>query len=154
MWRYPPYQYRMEYCLRRKSPPHDLRLLCSEEREVLMFLGRGSTRFALNPTKASEDPVKLEDTRCSLIGNSFHAGVFAMVLADLFNQKRLLSSKPSAQEMVRRQGLYPGELYVPGLRCDLDRPPSYHRLDGQRRGLCHSSFEAAKAARSVGGPLS
>ena len=101
---------------------------------MLMFLGRGSTRFALNPTKAKEDPVKLEDTRCSLIGNSFHAGVFAMILSEVFYNKRQLTERPSAQEVVDRQGLYPGEVFVPGLRCDLSRPPSYHRLDGQRRG--------------------
>ena len=67
-WRYPPYQYRTEYCLRRISPPHELRLLCAEEREVLMFLGKGVTKYAINPTKAQENPVELEDVRCSLVG--------------------------------------------------------------------------------------
>ena len=114
-----------------------------------MFLGKGATRFAINPIQVSEDPVACEDVRCSLIGNSFHAGVFAMIMSVLFEKKGLLSRKPSAQEMVARQGLYPFETFVPGLRCDLARPPTFHRLDGQRRGLCHSSYEAARDARSV-----
>ena len=148
-WRYPPYQYKREFCIRRTRPPHELRLLSANEREVLMFLGKGATKFAVNPTQVGQDPVSYEDIRCSLIGNSFHAGVFAMALSVLFEKKGLLPRKPTTQEMVSRQGLHPGERYVPGLRCDLARPPTFHRLDGQRRGLCHSSFEAARAARSV-----
>ena len=147
-WRYPPYQYKKEFCLRRTRNTGELRLVNSEERETLMFLGRGSTRFALNPTKAKQDPVGLEDIRCSLIGNSFHAGVVAMVLSVLFEKKGLLRVKPSAQDMVHRQGLYPGEVYAPGLICGLDRPPSFHRLDGQRRGICMPSFQAARQAGS------
>ena len=116
-----------------------------------MFLGQGATRYALNPTVAKDDPVRFEDVRCSLIGNSFHAGVFSMILSQLFHKKGFLAEKPTAQDIVDRQGLYPGEKYVQGLQCDLGRPPSYHRLDGQRRGLCHSTCEAAKAARSERG---
>lgn len=52
---------------------------------------------------------------------------------------------------MNRQGLHPGECYVEGLRCDLARPASFHRLDGQRRGYCHPSFKAASAARSPDG---
>ena len=74
-WRYPPYQYKMEFCIRRKRAPFELRLLCAEEREALMFLGNGATRYALNPTKAKADLVALEDCRCALIGNFFRAGV-------------------------------------------------------------------------------
>ena len=86
-WRYPPYQYRTEYCLRRIAAPHELRLLCAEEREVLMFLGQGVTKYAINPTKAQENPVELEDVRCSLVGNSFHAGVVAMLFSVILVKK-------------------------------------------------------------------
>ena len=131
----PPYRYKREYCIRRSRAPHELRLLNASEREVLMCVGQGATRFAINPTQVSDDLVLYEDVRCSLIGSSCHAGVFAMALSVLFEKKRLLTRKPTAQEMVARQGLYPGEKFVPGLRCDLARPPMLHRFDGQRRGL-------------------
>ena len=123
-------------------------MACSDEREVLMFLGQGATRFALNPTKAEADPVELEDIRCSLIGNTFHAGVFALVLSAVMEKHGLRDAKPTAQEIVDRQGLYPGERYVPGLTCHLGRPPGYHRLDQQRRGHCYTSFDEARGARS------
>ena len=66
-------------------------------------------------------------------------------------KKGLLERSPTAQEIVDRQGLYPSERYVPGLDCGLDRPPSYHRLGGQRRRSCRATYEAAKSARSVEG---
>ena len=113
-----------------------------------MFLGRGATQFALNPTKAKQDPQALEDVRCSLIGNSFHAGVFGMVLSVLFERKKLLERKPTTQEMVSRQGLHPGEVYSEGRICHLRRPATFHRLDGQRRGHCAQSFAEAKSAQS------
>ena len=148
-WRYPPYQYKKRYCLRRDKAPHDLRVPNSEEREVLMFLGRGATRYALNPTKAKLDPQALEDARCSLIGNSFHAGGCAMVLRVLFEKKKRLAVKPTTQEIVSRQGLHPGEMYTEGLVCHLRRPATYHRLDGQRRGHCANTFTEARAAQSA-----
>ena len=95
--------------------------------------------------------MELEDVRCSSVGNSFHAGVVAMLLRVVFVKKGLLERSPTAQEIVDRQGLYPSERYVDGLECSLARPPSYHRLDGQRRGLCHATFEEAKSARSAEG---
>ena len=98
-----------------------------------MFLGKGATRFALNPVQSKADPQALEDERCSLIGNSFHAGVFALVFSGLFEEKRMLR-RPSPQELVNRMGLRPGELYLEGLDCRLDRPKGFHRLDDQRRG--------------------
>ena len=60
-----------------------------------MFLGANFTRFALNPTTVKHDPRSLEDARCSLIGNSFHAGVVALLLAPLFCNEGLLDSRPT-----------------------------------------------------------
>ena len=51
-WRYPPYQYKREFCMRRKDNPRILRPLSASERELLMFLGRQATRFAMNPVAA------------------------------------------------------------------------------------------------------
>ena len=116
-----------------------------------MFIGREATRYALNPTKAKADPQALEDVRCSLIGNTFHSGVFALVIGVLGEQQQLLEQRPTPQQTVDRQGLHPGEVYVAGLQCGLDRAPTFHRLDGQRRGHCFPTFEAARAARSPQG---
>ena len=116
-----------------------------------MFLGQGCTRYAFNFIKAKTDPTALEDVRCSLIGNTFHAGVVAMVFSALFTKRNLLENKPSAQEMVGRQGLYPGEVYVDGLNCGLGRAASFHRMDAQRRGHCYDSFQQARDARSAEG---
>ena len=92
-----------------------------------MFLSRGATCFALNPVLAKSDPQHLEDERCSLIGNSFHAGVFAVILGSVLEKERL--RRPSPQDLVSRMGLRPGEFYLQGLRCDLGRPAGFHRLD-------------------------
>lgn len=110
-----------------------------------------ATRYALNPTKAKTDPQALEDVRCCLIGNTFHPGVFALVPRVLGERRRLLERRPTPQEVVGRQGLHPGEVYVAGLQCGLNRAPTYHRPDWQRRGHCHPTFEAARAARSTEG---
>ena len=147
-WRYPPYQYKREFCVRNRRRPRQVRLLNARERETLMFLGRNATKYAVNPTHVKESPQVLEDERCCLIGNTFHAGVVALIFAALLHRRHLLRSRPSPQELVERMGLRPGELYTPGLRCDLDRPASFHRLDGQRRGYLHPSQSAARAAVS------
>ena len=147
-WRYPPYHYKTEFCLRKRRQPRLLRVLNADKRETVMFLGRGATLYALNPTKAKLDPQLLEDERCILVGNSFHAGVVALIFAGLAEQRKLLKSRPSPQDIVDRMGLRPGEIFVDGLVCGLDRPPTFHRLDGRRRGHLFPSFDKARAARS------
>ena len=67
--------------MRHKRRPRLLRVTNANERELTMFLGRGATRFAINPVAAKADPQLLEHTRCSLIANSWHAGVIAMLFA-------------------------------------------------------------------------
>ena len=91
-WRYPPYQCKKEVTMRRKDNARLVRTLNANEREVLMFLGRGATKFAMNPVKAKKDPQGLEDARRSLIGNGFNAGVVALLLAPLFISQGLLKN--------------------------------------------------------------
>ena len=83
--------------MRSNRNPRVLRVASSTEREVLMFLGRGATRFALNPVLGKANPQALEDERCSLIGNSFHAGVFALVFSVLFEGKTKAEAPDSAR---------------------------------------------------------
>lgn len=68
-FRYPPYTYQDKFCLEKNG---HLRVACASEREVLMGFKRGHTR--LRKRRLSED------TRCSMVGNSFHTGVVAALL--------------------------------------------------------------------------
>ena len=145
-WRFPPYQYKKEFLMRHKRHPRILRVTNANERERLMFLGTDTTRYALNPVEAKRDPIALEDARSSLIGNSFHAGVLALLLAPLFFAHKLLSRVPTPSDMVARMGLRPGEVYVEGMDASLSRPAGFHRHDGHRRGYCFASQQAAVAA--------
>ena len=145
-WRYPPYQYKREFMLRHKKQPRVLRPCRAAERERLMFLGTDFTRYALNPVLAKADPQALEDARCALIGNSFHAGVVALLLAPLFRTQGLLSETPTPDELVQRMGLRPGEIFVPGIDASLRRPRDFHRHDCQRRGHVYPSVADATAA--------
>ena len=69
--------YKVHVLMRHKTKARTLRTPSANEREQIMFLGKGFTRAAINPTIAKRDPVALEDCRKSLIGNTFHAGVVA-----------------------------------------------------------------------------
>ena len=60
-----------------------------------MFLEKGATRYCMNPVAAKADPQALEDGRCKLIGNTFHAGVVAFLFAPLFVQRGLLTRAPT-----------------------------------------------------------
>ena len=78
--------------MRRKDNARLVRTLNANEREVLMFLGRGATKFAMKPVKAKKDPRGMEVARCSLIGNGFNAGVVPLLLAPLFVSQGLLKN--------------------------------------------------------------
>ena len=147
-WRYPPYQYKKGFCFRCLKRPRILRLASSRERELLMFLGDGMTKFAMNTAKNKEAVQEYEDVKCSLIGNSFHAGVVSLRFAPLMVNLGLLDKRPAPQDIVDRMGLRPGEVYFPGLDCGLNRPKDFHRLDGTRRGYAHPTAEAARQAWS------
>ena len=148
LWRYPPYQYKRNFCFRNVKRPRILRVASSRERELLMFLGEDMTKFAMNTAKIKEAAQEYEDVRCSLIGNSFHAGVVALLFAPLMVKLGLLERRPGPQDIVDRMGLRPGEVYYPGLACGLNRPKDFHRLDGARRGYVHPTAEAARNACS------
>ena len=102
----------------------------------------------MNPTRIKDAAQEYEDLRCSLIGNSFHAGIVALLFAPLCVRLNLLDRSPTPQELVSRMGLRPGERFHEGLHCSLERPRDFHRLDGARRGYCHPTAAAARAACS------
>ena len=109
-WRYPPYQYRREFSFARRGQgvkAAQLRVATATEREVLMFLGRDHTRLCINPVAAKADPQALEDARCCLVGNSFHAGVVALLIAPMLVEEGFLSGVPTPDELIARMGLLP-----------------------------------------------
>lgn len=87
-YRFPPYQYRREFCL--QDAEHHLRLLDSSERELLMGFGAGHTEPAMSASEAKQSPTAYEDKRLSLIGDSFAMVSFAWV-----NVPSLLSNAAS-----------------------------------------------------------
>jgi len=72
---YPPYQFQDKHLVR--FPNGDLRPPDSEMREVLMCYGKDYTHAAFSSTQRRKDPKAWEQARCSLLGNTFHAGVVA-----------------------------------------------------------------------------
>ena len=70
-FRYPPYTYKLEYCL---SDSCNLRVRGAAEREVLMGFLPGHTLAKCKGVLPSHD------VRCAAVGNSFHTGVVASVL--------------------------------------------------------------------------
>lgn len=111
-----------------------------------MFSGTNFTSSCWNAVKAEADPQGYMDARGALVGNAFHSGVVAALLAPLLVQEGFLGEIPSPSDLVDRMGLAPGEVYYPGLNCRLDRPPIKGRFDGRERGRLESSSSAAAAA--------
>ena len=130
--------------MRHKKNARLLRPLSAQEREIRMFLGRCATAFACSANSAKANPQDYGDIRCSSIGNTFHAGVVALLVAPMLRGKGLLKQIPTPQELIWRMGLRPGELFVEGRDCSPQRPAEPHRLDGRRRGMVHPSVEAAR----------
>ena len=70
-YRFPPYTYQDKFCMEMNG---FLRVACACEREVLMGFRRGHTRLRKRNLS--------EDTRCSMVGNSFHTGAVAILLRE------------------------------------------------------------------------
>ena len=70
-FRYPPYTYKLEYCL---SDSRHLRVCGAAEREVLMGFPPGHTLVKCKGVFPSQD------IRCAEVGNSFHTGAVASIL--------------------------------------------------------------------------
>ena len=83
-------------------------------REVLMFLGAGFTSRCWRPKAVLEDPNGYEDGRCALIGNSFHAGVVALIFSPLMLKYSFFEDIADApgnrqpNDVASRQGLQRG----------------------------------------------
>ena len=108
-----------------------------------MGLGTNFTQYCVNQIQIKGDPQAYEDVRCGLIGNTFHAGTVALLLAPLLEGLGYIDVRPPPQEIVGRLGLTPGEVYRPGTDCSLGREPPFSRFDGRRRDRVAANSEEA-----------
>ena len=107
-FRLPPYQYKEELSLVSETLPYSRRPPTAVEREACMGYGFGHTKGCFSASQAKENERELEDTRMCLMGNAFHAGVVAVLLAQGAFAAGFLESVPHPQEIVDRYGLPPG----------------------------------------------
>ena len=76
---YPPYQFQDKYMIR--YPNGEMKPPDSSMREVLMCYGKDYTHAAFSATQRRQDPGGWERARCSLLGNTFHAGIMAYIIS-------------------------------------------------------------------------
>ena len=119
-YRFPPYQYKYEYLLRRDDGL--LRYLSVGERELLMGAGFGATKFCLSASAIKSHPSQYWDKRYSLLGDGFSMLSFAWVASQL-----TLDYAPplSPQQIIDRFGLSPGASLHPLHRCPLQQRLAY-----------------------------
>ena len=130
-YRFPPYQYKDEHMLWKEGR---WRTLTAAERELLMGFGFEHTSLCWGANAVKSDPQGFEDTRKSLIGDSFCMLSFAAVLASSF---KWTHGSFSIAHLVQRLGLAPG--YCTGWAASA--PVVQHLNFGQTVGastLCRS----------------
>ena len=113
-FRYPPYQYKPEYCAHHSSG--DLRMATVTEREVILGFPAGYTEQCR--PKQARHGVDFLDQRMSLLGNSWSVPVVALLLKQLFERLGMVSPL-SVQEVVTRAAPGRGR----HLQTVLQRPP-------------------------------
>ena len=112
--RYPPYQYKEEYCVHHKNQP--VRPASVVEREAILGFPVNYTQQCVR--KADRSTTWAEDIRKTLLGNSWSVGVVVCLLKQLFERLGLIP-KVSLQELVDR--MTPGR--ATHLQMILQRPP-------------------------------
>ena len=130
-FRFPPYQYRSQFVLWRDER---WRLLDSSERELLMGFGWGHTEVCWGANAVKTDNRGFEDTRLSLLGDSFAMLSFGVVLACGFEWQPGVFS---VSQLVARLGLAPGF----GLAWGVTSPI--------RRALMYGDFGSSSSHGSV-----
>ena len=80
-YRFPPYQYRVIHGLKHRK--FGWRILSTRERETCMGFPLDYTAECIPKGERKSNPLLLDDTRCSLLGNSWSVGVTAFLLMSL-----------------------------------------------------------------------
>ncbi len=94
---YPPYQFQDKHLL--WDPKRNLVPPTAEMREILMGYERDYTHAVWSAGARRANPLGFELARCSLLGNTFHAGVVAWLLGHLLTSWGILSRPPLVSEV-------------------------------------------------------
>ena len=124
--RFPPYQYAYRNGVTHRK--HGWRMLSIEEKELIMNFPLNYTENALSKAEKKKAGVEADDVRHTLIGNSWHIGVIALLLQPLCAKLRLCPPR-AVQEVVDL--LRPGTARSLGgliFRPDLNRQVPFRRL--------------------------
>ena len=103
-FRFPPYHYKDCYMFAHKETRR-MRYMSASEREILMGYGAAHTEPAMSASNAKQAKQGYEDERLSLIGDSFPANVFSVIVASAVQR---WVPRQHAQHYMRRLGLAPG----------------------------------------------
>ena len=96
-YRFPPYQYKYENgVLHRK---HGWRMLAVEEKELIMNFPLQYTENALSKAERKQGGQEVDDTRQTLLGNSWQVGVISLLLQPLCAKLGLCPTR-SVQEVI------------------------------------------------------
>jgi len=94
---YPPYQFQDKHLL--WNPKRKLVPATAEMREVLMGYDRDYTHAVWSAGNRRANPLGFELARCSLLGNTFHAGVVAWLLGHLMAEWDILARPALVSEV-------------------------------------------------------
>ena len=146
-FRFPPYQYKYEYLLRRDDG--FLRYLSVPEREALMGAGFGATMFCFSASAVKAHPSQYWDKRYSLLGDGFSMLSFAWVASQLAAD---YAPPLSPQQIIDRFGLAPGASLHPLCRCPLQQRLAYGEnlpVEGSPDLVAHISRHVAHNGSDV-----
>ena len=113
--RYPPYQYKPEFCVHHHST-QAVRVASVAEREVILGFPLHYTQHCMSKQHRHGD--LYEDTRKTLLGNSWSVPVVAILMKSLFERRGIVDPW-TVQQVV--DNLTPGK--GSGLQMILQRPP-------------------------------
>ena len=118
--RYPPYQYKPEFCLHR-TKTKEIRVASIAEREVILGFPLHYTQHCMS--KQHRVGHLYEDTRKTLLGNSWSVPVVAILMKQFFQQLGLMEPC-SIQDLIQNR-----------LHTVLQRPPLRRMLAAPSEGL-------------------
>ena len=98
---YPPYQFQDKYMV--ISPKGEMRPPTAEMREVMMGFPKDFTHPVMTASERRRSEEDCDLARCSLLGNTFHAGVVAWLISRVLHQWGILS-RPATVAEVADQG--------------------------------------------------
>ena len=120
--RYPPYQYKEAFLITNPQRQGSWRLLSAVERELLLGYGYSHTRLCMTASEVKANRQRFEDTRCSLLGESFSIYsfcIFALALSHRFVPRM------HYQHLANRMGMAPGFRAPPQFPVPLRRLLAY-----------------------------